>query len=184
MRDQLRRAFDAMTEAPHPALRSALRARLEAAPDDAPPRFWRLTVAVALGAGLIGLAFVGSLGLIPRGGHLVPAPAATATPSAQPTATPTATVAPSPSPTASSVPPGNCWSASGGSAASMADVTDVRVGTTAGYDRFVIQFDGPVPTYTVSPPGFVDVHGGPQRTDAPAAGQQGDRDRGPRRQRH
>jgi hypothetical protein len=151
MRDQLRRAFDAMTEAPHPALRSALRSRLEAAPDDAPPRFWRLTVAVALGAGLIGLAFVGSLGLIPRGGHLVPAPAATATPSAQPTATPTATVAPSPSPTASSVPPGNCWSASGGSAASMADVTLVRVGTAAGYDRFVIQFDGPVPAYTVSP---------------------------------
>jgi hypothetical protein len=150
MRDQIRRAFDAMTEAPHPALRSALRSRLESGPADAPPRFWRLTVAVALAAGVVGLAFVGSLGLSPRGGHTVPGAAATATPSAEPTATPSATAAPSPSPTAS-VSPGNCWTNNGGSAASMADVTFVRVGTAAGYDRFVIQFDGPVPAYTVRP---------------------------------
>jgi len=30
-------------------------------------------------------------------------------------------------------------------------VTDVRVGTGAGYDRFVIQLDGPVPQYTITP---------------------------------
>ena len=152
MRDQIRRAFDAMTEAPHPALRSALRARLEAGTGagDGPPRFWRLSVAVTLAAGLVGLAFVTSLSLSPRGDKLPgPAAAASASPSAQPaatpTATPTATATPGPSPTSS------CWSVSGGSAASMADVTFVRVGTAAGYDRFVIEFDGPVPAYSVTP---------------------------------
>jgi len=33
----------------------------------------------------------------------------------------------------------------------MADVTFVRVGTAAGYDRFVIELDGPVPAYSVTP---------------------------------
>jgi hypothetical protein len=149
MRDQLRRAFDAMTEAPHPALRSALRARLEAEATDAPPRFWRLTVAVTLAAGIVGLAFVAGFNLVPRGGNL-PAPAATATatatPSAEPTATPTATPSPSPSPTVASA----CAPVSGGTSV-ISNVTDVRVGTAAGYDRFVIQFDGPVPSYTVTP---------------------------------
>jgi hypothetical protein len=152
MRDQIRRAFDAMTEAPHPALRSALRARLESGPGDEPPRFWRLSVAVTLAAGLVGLAFVASLGLSPRNGTL-PAPASTASasPSAEPTSTPTPTAAPSPSPTVvATATPSSCASFSGGTS-SMSNVTDVRVGTSAGYDRFVIQFDGPVPTYTVTP---------------------------------
>jgi hypothetical protein len=151
MRDQIRRAFDAMTEAPHPALRSALRARLESGAGDEPPRFWRLSVAVTLAAGLVGLAFVASLGLSPRGGTL-PAPAATASasPSAAPTATPTPTPTqtPSPSPLATATS-GGCAAFNGGTA-SGSNVTDVRVGTSAGYDRFVIQFDGPVPAYTVS----------------------------------
>jgi hypothetical protein len=153
MRDQIRRAFESMTEAPHPALRSALRARLEArtGAGDGPPRFWRLSVAVTLAAGLVGLAFVANLSLSPRGGKLPgPAAAASASPSAQPTATPTPTSTPAPSPSPTSAP-ANCWSVSGGSAASMADVTFVRVGTAAGYDRFVIQFDGPVPAYSVTP---------------------------------
>jgi len=30
----------------------------------------------------------------------------------------------------------------------VANVTDVRVGQQTDYDRFVLQFDGPVPTYT------------------------------------
>jgi hypothetical protein len=153
MREQIRRAFDAMTEAPHPALRSALRARLESGQGDAPPRYWRLTVAVTLAAGLVGLAFVASLNLVPRGGTL-PAPAATTTASATPTTpepTPTPT-APSPSPSVLAVPPSACPSATGGTPA-MSNVTDVRVGTTPGYDRLVIQFDGPVPSYTVTPQG-------------------------------
>ncbi len=152
MREQLRRAFDAMTEAPHPALRSALRARLESGPGDEPPRLWRFTVAATLVAGIVGLAFVAGLNLVPRGSHPLPAATATATPTAEPTATPTATPPPSPSPTVSSVPPSACTSFSGGTA-SMSNVTDVRVGTTAGYDRLVIQFDGPVPAYSVTPQG-------------------------------
>jgi hypothetical protein len=152
MKDELRRAFDASTEAPHPSLRSALRARLEAGPPDGPPQAWRMVVATALVVGIVGLALVGGLALLPRGGGNLPAPAAasSATPTALPTATPPATAAsPVPSPTntwiACSQPP----SYSGG-AASMANVTDVRVGTSAGYDRFVIQFDGPVPAYSVT----------------------------------
>ncbi|HEY8679725.1 MAG TPA: hypothetical protein VIN01_01605 [Candidatus Dormibacteraeota bacterium] len=152
MRDQIRRAFESMTEAPHPALRSALRARLEAGTGagDGPPRFWRLSVAVTLAAGLVGLAFVANLSLSPRGGTRPgPAAAASASPSAEPTATPTPTPAPSPSPTVSSTPPSSCAAFSGGTP-SGSNVTDVRVGTSAGYDRFVIQFDGPVPAYSVS----------------------------------
>lgn len=153
MRDQIRRAFESMTEAPHPALRSALRARLEAGTGagDGPPRFWRLSVAVTLAAGLVGLAFVANLSLSPRGGTRPgPAAAASASPSAEPTATPTPTPAPSPSPTVSSTPPSSCAAFSGGTP-SGSNVTDVRVGTSAGYDRFVIQFDGPVPAYSIAP---------------------------------
>jgi hypothetical protein len=153
MREQVRRAFDELTEAPHPALRSALRARLAAGPSREQPRVWRLTVAATLVAGLAGLAFVAGVNLLPRGGGVtLPAPAATgsATPSNEPTATPTA--APSPTPTVAAAPTTACATYSGGTS-SLANVTDVRVGTSAGYDRFVIQFDGPVPTYSITPQG-------------------------------
>jgi hypothetical protein len=150
MRDQVRRAFEAMTEAPHPAFRSVLRARLEAGPSRQQPRVLRLSIAATLVAGIVGLAFVAGVSLLPRGGVTRPAPAATssASPSSEPTATPT----PAPSPTANgaAVPTTACATASGG-AASMANVTDVRVGTAAGYDRFVIQFDGPVPAHSIAP---------------------------------
>ena len=115
-----------------------------------------MVVGTALVAGIVGLAFIGGVALLPRGGG-APAPAAATspTPSTEPTATPTATTtaaSPVPSPTnpwiACSQPP----SYSGG-AATIANVTDVRVGTSAGYDRFVIQFDGPVPSYSVTPQG-------------------------------
>jgi hypothetical protein len=146
MKDELRRAFDDSTEAPHPSLRSALRARLEAGPAPEPRRAWRLMVGAALVAGVMGVAFIGGIGLLPRGGGNPPAPAATA----EPTATPSMTAA---SPASS---PSNHWiacsvpAASSAGAATMANVTDVRVGTSAGYDRFAIQFDGPVPAFTVS----------------------------------
>ena len=151
MRDQVRRAFDAMTEAPHPALRAALRARLIAGPSSDRPRFWKLAVAATLVAGIAGLAFVAGINLLPRGVATVPGPAATATatPSSQPTATATAT--PSPSPNVAGVTTA-CATSSGG-VSGLANVTDVRVGTAAGYDRLVIQFDGPVPAYSVTPQG-------------------------------
>jgi hypothetical protein len=150
MRDPVRRAFDEMTDAPHPALRSALRARLMAGPTSEQPRFWKVTVAATLVAGIAGLAVVVGVNLLPRGVAPVPGPAATATatPSSEPTATPS--VAPSATPIVAAAPTTACATSSGG-VSSMANVTGVRVGTAAGYDRFVIQFDGPVPAYTSTP---------------------------------
>ena len=155
MRDQVRHAFDVITDAPHPALRSALRARLEAGRSREQPRVWRLAVAATVVAGLVGIAFVAGIGLLPPGGSAKrPAPAASvsSTPSSEPTATPTATptAAPSPTPTVAAAPTTACATSSGGTP-SLANVTDVRVGTAAGYDRFVIQFDGPIPTYSITP---------------------------------
>jgi hypothetical protein len=60
----------------------------------------------------------------------------------------------SPPPVTPPTPPGNnlpafvCANASGG-AAGTASVTAVRVGQNIGYDRFVLQFDSIVPSYTV-----------------------------------
>jgi hypothetical protein len=154
MKDELRRVFDASTEAPHPSLRAALRARLEAGPAQQPHRALRLVVGTALVAGLVGLAFIGGVALLPRGGGNPSAPAGVAspTPSAEPTATPAATVeSPVPSPSDSATAPTTACATSSGGVPSGANVTDVRVGSAAGYDRFVIQFDGPVPTYSITP---------------------------------
>jgi hypothetical protein len=154
MREEIRHAFDELTEAPHPALRSALRARLEAEPEEeVRPRFWRVTVAATLVAGLVVLAFVGGINLLNRAGGPTPGPAAAVaspSPSAAPVPSPSPSQTPTPAVAATAVPQ-TCWTVSGGSSSSMADVTDVRVGTAAGYDRFVIQLDGPVPAYSITP---------------------------------
>jgi hypothetical protein len=85
--------------------------------------------------------------------------------SASPSATPVAGTTSTPIQRASSpritpppvtppVPPGTnlpafrCADAGGGSAGT-ANLTSVRVSEQAGYDRFVLQFDSKVPTYTV-----------------------------------
>jgi hypothetical protein len=44
--------------------------------------------------------------------------------------------------------PGFACADSGGGKTGVAGVTDVRVGQQTDYDRFVLQFDGSVPTYT------------------------------------
>jgi len=44
--------------------------------------------------------------------------------------------------------PGFACADSGGGKVGVAGVTDVRVGQQTDYDRFVLQFDGAVPTYT------------------------------------
>lgn len=46
------------------------------------------------------------------------------------------------------LPAFTCADAAGGTVG-VADVTDVRVTTLPGFDRFVLQFDGAVPAYTV-----------------------------------
>jgi hypothetical protein len=151
MRDEIRRAFDEITEAPHPALRSALRARLMAGPARLQSPVWRMAT---LGAALavVALAVLGGLYMLPRGSGPAPAPAGGGTPT--PVTSPSPEISPSPSPTAvpSNLPPFACTSLSGGEA-SLANVTDVRVGTASGYDRIVIEFDGPVPSYSVAPQG-------------------------------
>ena len=82
-------------------------------------------------------------------------PTQSATPSVSPSPSPTPSPAPSPSPTPtvapSPTPPAGFVAAnfSGGSAASTA-VAAVRVGRHDGYDRFVIEFSGGVPSYTVT----------------------------------
>lgn len=61
----------------------------------------------------------------------------------------------SPPPVTPPTPPGDnlpafaCKDATGGTASGSTGVTDVRVDEHGGYDRFVLQFDGPVPAYTV-----------------------------------
>src|SRR6266542_2416625 len=64
---------------------------------------------------------------------------------------PTAAATPSAAPSDSAAYA--CTDSRGGGAA-RADVTTVRASAGTGYDRFVIEFDGPVPGYQVTrPPG-------------------------------
>lgn len=70
-------------------------------------------------------------------------PTASVTPSV--VASPTPISQPSPSHT----PPAACVLAQGGTA-SRATITDVRVGTHAGYDRVVVEFTGGLPTYKLA----------------------------------
>ncbi len=81
------------------------------------------------------------------------APSATATPDATPSSVASAPRI-SPAPVTPPVPPGNdlpafaCTDASGGTTG-VANAIAARVAEQAGYDRFVLQFDSIVPTYTV-----------------------------------
>lgn len=85
-----------------------------------------------------------------------PSPSPSASPSPSPTASPTSSPTPasSPSPSPSPTAPAGfvCGSASGGSVADST-VTTTRVGQHPGYDRFVIEFGGGAPSYTVTPQG-------------------------------
>ncbi len=91
-------------------------------------------------------------------GSTSPTPTATTSVSLTPTPAlqPSLTPSPSPSPTAVASP---AWPpagfttgrVSGGSSATIVNVSAVRVGAHPGYDRFVIEFSGAVPDYTVTP---------------------------------
>jgi hypothetical protein len=78
-----------------------------------------------------------------------PVPGATSTPiqvASAPRITPPSVTPPAPPGT--NLPAFRCADAAGGKAGS-ANITGVRVAESAGYDRFVLQFDGAVPSYTV-----------------------------------
>ncbi len=55
-----------------------------------------------------------------------------------------------PTPPSITLPGFACANSGGGKAGVTANVTDVRVGQQTDYDRFVLQFDSPVPTYTAT----------------------------------
>ena len=153
MRDDIRRAFDDLTDAPHPALRSALRTRLGAGVVRGPSPIWRLA-AVGGAVAVLALAVLGGHNLLSRGGGTgVPQPGGQATtPTAETSPSPGASPASTPAPAASQspLPAFACATVTAGDASSRADVSSVRVGSANGYDRFVIEFDGPVPAFTVS----------------------------------
>jgi hypothetical protein len=116
--------------------------------------FYRLAPVAAAAAVLL-LAVGSGYYVLTHGSPGQPVPAGGNPP---PSPSPSATL--QPSPVASETPVYTqtpvtyiCTTMSGGAASSSANVTDVRVGTASGYDRFVIQFDGPVPQYTITPQG-------------------------------
>lgn len=79
------------------------------------------------------------------------APVATNSPSPQPSLSPSAVASPSPRSSASpTLPAGFALSDFSGGAVASSNVSAVRVGQHDGYDRFVIEFAGGVPTYTVT----------------------------------
>jgi hypothetical protein len=77
-------------------------------------------------------------------------PTVTAAATPAPTPVPTATPTPVPTPTApvATLPGYSCAAQSGGGG--QATMSTARVGAQSGYDRFVIQFVGPVPQFEVS----------------------------------
>lgn len=86
-----------------------------------------------------------------------PSPSATATPTPEPTATPTPAPTETPAPAPTEPPPTapvptlagfSCSTQTGGGGQSM--LSTARVGAQSGYDRFVIQFAGPVPQFEVT----------------------------------
>jgi len=82
----------------------------------------------------------------------VPSPSPSLSPSAAPTPEPTQPPAPTPPPPPTAPPatlPGySCAAQTGG--AGTATMTTARVGAQAGYDRFVVEFSGPVPQFEVT----------------------------------
>src|SRR5438445_463462 len=136
----MRHAFDEMTGPPPPALAAQIRDDLMGRPER--PRGLRL--AAVLAAALALIVVVGLLTTQRLGVRVLPS-----VPAGQPSAEPT----PRPSPTAQvpAAPPATprpaasagftCAASSGGTG--QAKLTAVRVAGQSGYDRFVLQFDGP-----------------------------------------
>jgi hypothetical protein len=164
LRDELRDVFDSVSEPAHPALSARIRERLASGPAPS-SRVPRLAVAVAVLAAVLivaSLVFVSRHGVIPPPAPVgPPPPAASAVPTPEPAVSPpVASAEPTPAPGASNQPTApvanlpafSCAAQSGqGATSPPIGVTAVRASAQSGYDRFVIQFSGPVPQYTVQP---------------------------------
>lgn len=153
LRDELRAAFEAMTRPAHPALSSQIRERLQAS---SPRRSFPLRL-VAVAA--IVLVFAVTAGVLVSdrllGGTGRPAGVPTTPTLATPAPTSPPTAGPTPAPSGAPVvvtSPGaagfTCATETGGGSG-RAQVVGVRAAAQAGYDRFVIEFNGPVPQYEV-----------------------------------
>lgn len=103
-----------------------------------------------------------------------PTPSPSVQPSASPSAPVTPSAAPSPTPAVSPTPPAGfaCSAVSGGSAATST-VTTARVGQHPGYDRFVIEFGGAMPAYTVAPQSTAVFTRSPKGDEVTLAGTSG-----------
>jgi len=160
LRDELRDVFDDISEPAHPALSARIREQLAggAAPTTRVPR---LAVAVAV---VTAAVLVGSLVFVSRhaapttpAGRPSPSPSVSAT--AEPTPVPVipvpgATATPSPAPSVSATPDGGppfrCATQSGGAVQTPpTGVATARAAAQSGYDRFVLEFAGPLPQYEV-----------------------------------
>jgi hypothetical protein len=162
LRDELRDVFDGISEPAHPALSARIRERLAAGPASG-PRTPRLAVALALVAAILvvaSLVFVNRHQLAPTtpAGRPTPVPSAAAAPTPSvppsPASTPTPVpVVPGTSPTpGDGLPAFTCAAQSGGTApATPVGVATARVAAQSGYDRFVLEFAGPVARYDVTP---------------------------------
>lgn len=154
MRDDIRRAFADSTEAPHPALGNAIRDRIAGRPTVHSAR--PLAVAAAA-AGLV-IAAGGLALLAPRQESVqtrpaAPRPSALHSPAAELSPAPATPAPATGAPIPAAGQPYSCDPASGGQPAPLTapvSMTAARVGTAAGYDRFVIEYDGPVPVFQVS----------------------------------
>jgi hypothetical protein len=179
LRDDLRDVFDSLSEPAHPALASRIRREIEerAATPRPTPRFAVAVAALVAGLVVAGLLLAGHGIVRPPGtpaGRATSTPAPAPSPSAVTSPTPIASAqaTPTPASTPAAVLPGfSCAAQSGG--AGTAGLTGVRAAAQTGFDRFVIQFDGPVPPYQVVPQSSATFTTDPQGSPAPLAGTAG-----------
>ena len=169
--DELRELFDRVSEPAHPALAARIRHEIAAreAQPAAIPRSPRLAAVIAA---VVAIAVVAGLVLAdrqalqgaqpPTGAH--PAPVVSASePPASPTAAPPSPApgaggsasappsTPAATPSAGPLPAFTCAASSGAGPSTGGALTAVRAASQSGYDRFVLELDGPVPAYQVRP---------------------------------
>jgi hypothetical protein len=180
LRDELRDLFETLSEPAHPSLASRVREAIERGPAPA-PRTPRLAVAVAALTAVIvvaGLLLAGHRGALPSGTPAGPAaPVSSATPPPTGVATPVPSVATTAQAPATGSPgaalPGFSCAAQSGGVAGPAGITGIRAAPQNGFDRFVIQFDGPVPHYQVTPQPSVTFTTDPRGSSVTLAGTAG-----------